>query len=69
MNLFLANWYFELKLCRSNNTKIIKLIIFRSNFVVYADVRLQYVVSVIDVVGLLALILLFRVITFSRLWL
>jgi hypothetical protein len=31
--------------------------------------RLQHVVLVIDVVGLLPLILLFRVITFSRLWL
>jgi hypothetical protein len=31
--------------------------------------RLRHVVLVIDVVGLLALILLFHVITFSRLWL
>jgi hypothetical protein len=31
--------------------------------------RLRHVILVIDVVGLLALILLFRVITFSRLWL
>jgi hypothetical protein len=31
--------------------------------------RLRHVVLVIDVIGLLALIMLFRVITFSGLWL